>query len=171
MSSSRRIPPSRTCGKGNFLENAKAWTPDNPNATAYLPAHTGVRVILWDSKLFEDWGVEPLSAQPTVDEITEKAKAMTGKNPVTGEDNYGYWYQGKYLNWQFQALAHAMGANWGQVNEDGTWTINWNTPEYLAALNKLLELAQYAPAGALAADAMPQGLPERPERGRDHPRG
>jgi hypothetical protein len=144
--------------EGNFLENAKAWMPDNPSATAYLPPHTGVRVIHWDAKLFEDWGVEPLSADPTVDEITEKAKAMTGKNPVTGEDNYGYWYQGKYLNWQFQALAHAMGANWGQVNEDGTWTINWNTPEYVAALNKLLELAQYAPSGALAADAMPAGF-------------
>jgi ABC-type glycerol-3-phosphate transport system substrate-binding protein len=143
--------------EGNFLENATAWMPDNPDATAYLPPHTGVRVTLWDSKLFQDWGVEPLSADPTVEEITEKAKAMTGKNPVTGEDNYGYWYQGKYLNWQFQALAHAMGANWGQVNEDGTWTINWNTPEYVAALNKLLELAQYAPAGALAAEAMPEG--------------
>ena len=80
--------------EGNFLENAKAWMPDNPNATAYLPPHTGVRVTHWDSKLFADWGVEPLSAQPTVEEITEKAKAMTGKNPVTGEDNYGYWYQG-----------------------------------------------------------------------------
>src|SRR5262245_13616310 len=131
--------------EGNFLENAKAWMPDNPTATAYLPPHTGVRVTLWDSKLFEDWGVEPLSAEPTVEEITEKAAAMTGINPKTGEQNYGYWYQGKYLNWQFQALAHAMGADWGQVNEDGTWTINWNTPEYVAALDKLLELAQYAP--------------------------
>jgi hypothetical protein len=143
---------------GNFLESATAWMPDNPKATAYLPAYSGVRVIHYDAKLFEDWGVEPLSENPTVDEITEKAKAMTGTNPVTGEQNYGYWYQGEYLNWQFQTLAHAMGANWGQVNDDGTWTINWNTPEYLAAVNKLIELAQYAPDGALAASAMPEGF-------------
>ncbi|MCY7418340.1 MAG: hypothetical protein LH650_07570, partial [Chloroflexi bacterium] len=72
--------------------------------------------------------------------------------------NYGYWYQGKYAVWQYQALAHAMGANWGQVNDDGTWTINWNTPEYLAALKKFIELSKFAPAGALAADSMPQGF-------------
>jgi len=144
--------------EGNFLENATAWMPSNPKATAYLPAYSGVRVIHYDAKLFEDWGVEPLSENPTVDEITEKAAKLTGTNPVTGEQNYGYWYQGQYLSWQFQTLAHAMGANWGQVNDDGSWTINWNTPEYLAAVNKLIELAQYAPAGALAADAMPQGF-------------
>ena len=120
--------------EGNFLENSKAWTPDNPNGHHVPARYTGLRVIHWDAKLFEDWGVEPLSAKPTVDEITEKAKAMTGNNPVTGEQNYGYWYQGEYISWQFQTLAHAMGANWGQVNDDGTWTINWNTPEYLAGV-------------------------------------
>ncbi len=151
-------PTFQDVWEGSFLENAKAWTPDNPTATIFLPAYTGVRVIHWDSKLFEDWGVEPLSENPTVDEIAEKAAKMTGINPVTGEQNYGYWYQGEYLNWQFQTLAHAMGANWGTVNDDGSWTIDWDTPEYLAAVNKLLELAKYAPAGALAADAMPQGF-------------
>jgi multiple sugar transport system substrate-binding protein len=67
--------------EGNLLENSKAWTPDNPHATTFLPAYTGVRVIHWDSKLFDDWGVEPLSAQPTVEEIATKAAAMTGINP------------------------------------------------------------------------------------------
>jgi ABC-type glycerol-3-phosphate transport system substrate-binding protein len=108
--------------------------------------------------LFEQWGVEPLSLHPTLEEIEEKAAAMTGINPVTGEQNYGYWYQGKYLNWQFQAIAHALGANWGQVNADGSWTINWNTPEYLAGAEWLLKMSQYAPPGALAADVMPEGF-------------
>ncbi len=144
--------------EGDFLENAKGWTPDDPDATIFLPAFTGVRVIHWDAKLFKDWGIEPLSGQPSVDEIASKAAATTGINPVTGEQNYGYWYQGKYAVWQFQALAHAMGANWGQVNDDGTWTIDWNTPEYLAALKKFIELSKFAPGGALAADAMPQGF-------------
>lgn len=151
-------PTFQDVWEGDFLENAKGWTPDNPDATIFLPAFTGVRVIHWDAKLFTDWGVEPLSAQPTVDEIATKAAATTGINPVTGEQNYGYWYQGKYAVWQFQALAHAMGANWGQVNNDGTWTINWNTPEYLAALKKFIELSKFAPEGSLAADAMPQGF-------------
>src|SRR5262249_39669291 len=52
---------------------------------------------------------------------------------------------------------HAMGANWGQVNADGTLSINWNTPEYLAALKWLVGMTAYSPADALAADAMEPG--------------
>lgn len=83
---------------------------------------------------------------------------MTGKNPKTGEQNYGYWYQGKYINWQFQVIAHAFDAKWGQVNDDGTWTINWDSPEYLKSLEWLVNMNKYTPPGALAADAMPEGF-------------
>lgn len=143
---------------GDYLEQWRGWGPGNPDNQWALPYTGGNRVIHYDAVLFQQWGVEPLSLHPTLDEIREKAIKMTGKNPVTGEQNYGYWYQGKYINWQFQAIAHALGANWGQVNADGTWTINWNTPEYLAALEWLVEMAKYAPPGALAADAMPDGF-------------
>jgi multiple sugar transport system substrate-binding protein len=143
---------------GDYLEQWRGWGPGNPDNQWALPYSGGNRVIHYDSVLFEQWGVEPLSQHPTLDEIREKAAAMTGINPVTGEQNYGYWYQGKYINWQFQAIAHALGATWGQVNTDGTWTIDWNTPEYLAALEWLVEMNQYAPPGALAADAMPEGF-------------
>jgi ABC-type glycerol-3-phosphate transport system substrate-binding protein len=87
-----------------------------------------------------------------------KAAKMTGKNPVTGEQNYGYWFQGKYINWQFQAIAHAEGASWGKVNANGTLTITWNTPEYLKGLEWLVAAAKYAPPGALASDSMPDGF-------------
>jgi len=143
---------------GDTVHAYEGWTPDNPHALLGIPFKGGTRVIHYDSKLFTDWGVEPLAQQPTLQEIHDKAIAMTGKNPVTGEQNYGYWYQGKYINWQFQTIAHAMGANWGQVNDDGTWTINWDTPEYLAALNWLVDMSKYAPPGALASDAMPDGF-------------
>ncbi|NYE19034.1 extracellular solute-binding protein [Microbacterium immunditiarum] len=124
----------------------------------YLPSNTGIRVINWDAKLFEEWGVEPLSKNPTPDEVLEKAAELTGVNPVTGEQNYGYWYQGKYAVWQFLAIAHAMGADWGRVNPDGTMEIDWNTPEYLEALEWFVDAAQYAPDGALSSDAMPEGF-------------
>jgi len=143
---------------GDTIHAYEGWTPDNPHALLGIPFKGGTRVIHYDSKLFTDWGVEPLNVHPTLQEIHDKAIAMTGKNPVTGEDNFGYWYQGKYINWQFQTIAHAMGANWGQVNDDGSWTITWDTPEYLAALTWLVDMAKYAPAGALAADAMPDGF-------------
>lgn len=143
---------------GDYLEQWRGWGPGNPENQWALPYTGGNRVIHYDSVLFQQWGVEPLSLHPTLDEIKDKAAKLTGKNPVTGEQNYGYWYQGKYLNWQFQAIAHALGATWGQVNPDGSWTINWDTPEYLAALQWLVDMAKYAPPGALASDAMPEGF-------------
>lgn len=143
---------------GDNLAQWRGWGPGNPDNQWGLPYSGGNRVIHYDAKLFEDWGVEPLNLVPTLQEIEEKAKKMTGKNPKTGEQNYGYWYQGKYLNWQFQAIAHALGATWGKVNPDGTWTINWDTPEYLKAAEWLNMMKQYAPPGALASDAMPEGF-------------
>ena len=151
-------PTFKNVWPGDYLAQWRGWGPGNPDNQWALPYTGGNRVIHWDAKLFKDWGVDPLSMHPTLDEIEQKAKAMTGKNPVTGEQNYGYWYQGKYINWQFQAIAHAMGATWGKVNDDGTWTINWDTPEYLKALQWLVMMSKYAPPGALAADAMPDGF-------------
>ncbi|MEV0973339.1 extracellular solute-binding protein [Microtetraspora glauca] len=140
------------------LDAARSWGPDNAKSLFYLPNNTGIRVINWDAKLFKDWGVEPLSAKPTLQEIESKAARMTGKNPVTGEQNYGYWYQGKYAVWQFMAIAHAMGADWGSIKADGKLEINWNTPGYLQAMEWFVRMSTYAPKGALATEGMPQGF-------------
>lgn len=151
-------PTFKNVWPGDYLAQWRGWGPGNPDNQWALPYLGGNRVIHYDATLFQQWGQQPLSQHPTLDEIEQKAKAMTGKNPVSGEQNYGYWYQGKYINWQFQSIAHAMGANWGKVNDDGTWTINWDTPEYLSALKWLVMMSKYAPPGALASDAMPEGF-------------
>jgi multiple sugar transport system substrate-binding protein len=143
---------------GPSLEYGRGWSPDASSALVFLPAAADHRVIHWDAKLFADWGVEPLSANPTLAEVEEKAIKMTGKNPVTGEDNFGYWYQGKYAVWQFLAIGHAFGGTWGGPNDDGTTTINWNNPAYLEGLEWFVKMSEYAPAGSLAADAMPPGF-------------
>lgn len=59
-----------------------------------LPSAMGQRMIIYDKKLFDDWGVPYLSEHPTPEEVLEKAKQMTGKNPKTGEQNYGLWFEG-----------------------------------------------------------------------------
>lgn len=143
---------------GDSLQQWSGPGPDGKAGLWGLPYSGGNRVIHWDAKLFKDWGVEPLSEKPTLAEIEEKAAKMTGTNPVTGEENFGYWYQGKYVVWQFMAIAHAMGANWGEVGADGAWQIDWNTPEYEQALDWLVKMSKLAPPGALAADAMPEGF-------------
>jgi multiple sugar transport system substrate-binding protein len=151
-------PTFQNVWPGDTLAQWRGWGPGNPDNQWGVPYSGDSRVIQYDAVLFKQWGVEPLSLHPTLDEIQTKAAKMTGKNPVTGEQNYGYWIQGKYTNWQFQSIAHAFGAKWGQVNPDGSWTIHWNTPEYLKGLQWLVDMVKYAPPGALASDAMPEGF-------------
>jgi multiple sugar transport system substrate-binding protein len=143
---------------GTQLQTLQSWGPNNPKSLFYLPDNTGVRVINWDAQIFKDYGVAPLSLHPTLQEIQTKAAKLTGKDPVTGQQTYGYWYQGKYAVWQFMAIGDAMGANWGHVNANGTLTINWNTPQYLKAMTWFVMMSKYAPKGALASDAMPDGF-------------
>ena len=143
---------------GRQLETSQTWGPGDPKSLFYIPNNTGERVVNWDAKIFKDYGVEPLSKNPTLEEIAEKAPKLTGKDPVTGEQTYGYWYQGKYAVWQFLAIAHSMGASWGSVDDKGTLNVNWDTPEYVKALHWFVDMAKYAPKGALGSDGMPQGF-------------
>ena len=142
---------------GKQLETDKVWGPDAKHLY-YIPNNTGERVFNWDATIFADYGVAPLSKNPTLDEIATKAKALTGTDPKTGKQTYGYYYQGKYAVWQFLSIAHNMGANWGEVDASGKMKVNWNTPEYLKALQWFVDMSKYAPAGALASDGMPDGF-------------
>ena len=142
---------------GKQLEIDKVWGPDAQHLY-YIPNNTGERVFNWDATIFADYKVEPLSKNPTLDEIATKAKALTGTDPVTGKQTYGYYYQGKYAVWQFLSIAHSMGADWGTIDASGKMTVNWNTPTYLKALQWFVDMAKYAPAGALASDGMPDGF-------------
>jgi ABC-type glycerol-3-phosphate transport system substrate-binding protein len=115
-----------------------------------IPAVLGRRLIVYDKKLFEDWGVEPLSEKPTPAEILEKAKKMTGKNPKTGEPNYGLYWSGNSLNGStFVALCLAFGAKGAEGSLKDIKNIKWklNTPEMVKVMEWLKEAARLAPAG------------------------
>jgi ABC-type glycerol-3-phosphate transport system substrate-binding protein len=73
---------------GKQLETDKVWGPDAQHLY-YIPNNTGERVFNWDATIFADYGVEPLSKNPTLDEIATKAKALTGTDPKTGKQTYG----------------------------------------------------------------------------------
>ncbi len=143
---------------GSALQYDTSWGPKSPHSLFYLPDNTGIRVINWDAQIFKDYGVAPLPEHPTLQEIQADAIKMTGTDPVTHQQTYGYWYQGQYAVWQFMAIGDAMGASWGHTNANGTLTINWDTPKYLKALQWFVQMAKYAPKGALASDAMPNGF-------------
>ncbi|MBS4198229.1 extracellular solute-binding protein [Bacillus sp. FJAT-49732] len=129
-------------------ENSYSTVAFDGNTRFGLPAILGKRVTIYDKKMFEEWGVEPLSENPTPEEILDKAKQMTGKNPVTGEENYGLWWSGNSLNAStVVALTHAFGAV-GAVGSLGDLkNIEWklNEPEMVKVLEWIKEAAKYPP--------------------------
>lgn len=113
-----------------------------------LPAVLGKRITIYDKKLFEDWGVEELSENPTPEEILEKSAKMTGKNPVTGEKNYGLWFNGNNLNIStFVALTHAFKAEGAKGSLGNLKEIEWklNTPEMVKVMEWLKEASKLPP--------------------------
>ncbi|QNF26690.1 extracellular solute-binding protein [Metabacillus sp. KUDC1714] len=117
-----------------------------------IPAILGRRIIMYDKQLFDEWGVDYLSENPSPEEVLEKAKAMTGKNPKTGEQNYGIWWDGKALNASsFVALSHAFGASGGEGTLNDLKNIKWklNSPEMGKIFGWLEEAVKYAPPGIL----------------------
>ncbi|GGD93757.1 extracellular solute-binding protein [Paenibacillus nasutitermitis] len=113
-----------------------------------LPSVLGQRMPIMDNKIFEDWGVEPLSASPTPEEILEKALKMTGKNPKTGEENYGLWFSGNDASAStFFALAYAYGAGGGEGTVDKAKDIKWelNTPEMVKVFEWMAKAAAIPP--------------------------
>lgn len=122
------------------------------NSTVHvgLPFVAGQRYIIQDSKLFKDWGQELLPEVPTPELVLEKAKAMTGINPVTGEENYGLFFNPTELNGStLVALLSYYGANGGEGNMSDPGAIKWalNTPEFKKVLAWLDEAVKYAPPG------------------------
>jgi multiple sugar transport system substrate-binding protein len=113
-----------------------------------LPASTGRRMTVYDKQLFEQWGVERLSENPTPEEIFTKAVKMTGKNPVTGETNYGLWWSGNALNGStIVALSYAFNAPGAQGSLQDPANIKWqlNTPEMVKVLEWLKPAAKLPP--------------------------
>lgn len=139
-----------------YLEGVweSSYSTKSPDKSAHfgIPAVLGRRVTVYDKELFDQWGVEYLSENPTPEEILEKAKQMTGKNPETGEQNYGVWWDGKSLNLStFVALTHAFGVTGGEGTLDDPKNIEWNlnSPEMVKAFEWLVEASQYPPSDFL----------------------
>ncbi|MFU1793843.1 ABC transporter substrate-binding protein [Paenibacillus azoreducens] len=133
-----------------------SYSTKSPDGTKQfgIPVALGRRMTIYDKKLFEDWGVEPLSAKAAPQEILEKEKKMTGKNPKTGEDNYGLYWSGNSLNGStFVALTLAFGAKGAEGTLKDVKSIKWhlNTPEMVKVMEWLKEAAKLPPAGFVNA--------------------
>ncbi|ALC81510.1 MULTISPECIES: ABC transporter substrate-binding protein [Bacillus] len=144
----------------NQMDGWKTMGPDDEELKTYgLPVFGDTRFIYFDKKLFDDWGVEYLSENPTLEEIAEKAKKMTGKNPKTGEENYGVYFMGNHST-LFTLLNAVEGQNatWGSGFKFKDMKFQFNSPEMEKGLNWLLDLKQYAPKGLVSAQGSEKWL-------------
>lgn len=134
----------------NQVEGWKAMGPNDKELQIYgLPFIGDTRFIAYDKKIFKDWGVEPLSANPTPEEILEKAKKMTGTNPKTGKQNYGAFYAGADAADSVMNVAEAYGGTWGKGFLFKGMEVNFNSPQMVKALKWMSDLNANAPKGTL----------------------
>lgn len=143
------------------VDGWKTMGPNDQEPQIYgLPFIGDARLIVFDSKLFEDWGVEPLSESPTIEEIVEKAAAMTGTNPKTGEQNYGLTFNGSDAADTVMNINESLGGQWGEGFLWKNMKLNFDSDTMIQALDWLKEAAKYAPAGVLAGQGSENFLRE-----------
>lgn len=140
----------------------KSLGPDDDDEKIYgLPEEGDTRVTVYDKELFEQWGVEELSDEPTMDEILEKAKKMTGKNPETGEKNYGIWFRGDYDSaFTLVNAAESQDGQWGSGYDWDEVEFDFDSNEMKKGMEWLKDLSEYAPDGILSDQGDEQWLTE-----------
>ncbi len=136
------------------VEGWKVQSPNDTEPQIYsLPLNSDGRSTGYDKEIFDQWGVEYLSPQPTLEEIMEKAAMMTGTNPVTGEENYGIGWKGADSGDLFVNIAEGHGGTWGEGNLFNELTYNFNTEPFVQAAQYMKDLLPYAPEGVVAGAA------------------
>jgi ABC-type glycerol-3-phosphate transport system substrate-binding protein len=132
------------------VDGWKAAGPNDKENHIYgLPLIGDTRYIAYDKKIFDDWGVPYFSAAPTVEEVLEAAKKMTGRNPKTGEQNFGVFYRGTDADDTLMNLNEYYGGSWGSGIRFREMKVSFNTPSMAKAAETLRQLTAYAPSGIM----------------------
>lgn len=73
--------------------------PDDSGKIFGIPVTVACNAIVYDSQLFEEWGVEEPTADMSFADLADLAEKMTGTNPVTGRNNYGGHLFSTWTEW------------------------------------------------------------------------
>lgn len=115
-----------------------------------LPMSANQSYTMQDAVLFAQWGEELLPEAPTPQQILDKAKAMTGLNPVTGVQNYGLYFDPEDQNGAtliaLLSYYHAQSGS-GTMAEPSAMELAINTPEFKRALEWMNEAVMYMSPG------------------------
>ncbi|GIO44397.1 extracellular solute-binding protein [Paenibacillus apis] len=144
------------------VEGWKAMGPSDQDLQVYgLPFIGDSRVIVYDRQLFDDWGVEYLSESPTIEEVLEKASKMTGKNPKTGEQNYGLTFKGGDAADTVMNINESLGGQWGTGFLWKDMKLEFDSETMVQATDLLKEALKYAPEGTMAGQGAENFLTEK----------
>lgn len=143
------------------VDGWKAMGPDDQELQIYgLPFIGDARVIVYDKQLFDEWGVEYLSESPTIEEVMEKASKMTGKNPKTGEQNYGLTFKGADAADTVMNINESLGGQWGTGFLWKDMKLNFESETMVKSIDWLKEAIKYAPEGVMAGQGSENFLTE-----------
>ncbi|MCI3921096.1 extracellular solute-binding protein [Paenibacillus sp. TRM 82003] len=132
------------------VDGWRAMGPNDKEPEIYsLPFIGDARLIVYDKKLFDDWGVEYLSESPTIEEIMEKAAKMTGTNPKTGEPNYGLTFNGNDAADTVMNVNESKGGQWGTGFLWKDMKLEFDSATMIESAEWLKEAMKYAPEGVL----------------------
>lgn len=133
------------------IDGWKVAGPSDSDLRIYgFPLLGDTRLIGYDKKIFDDWGVPYLSKNPTVEEVLAAAAKMTGKNPKTGEQNYGIAWRGTDSDDTLTNLAEYYGGRWGSGLRNRELKLEFNSPAYIQAAQTLKQMLAYAPSGLMS---------------------
>ncbi|MDF2962823.1 MAG: sugar transporter substrate-binding protein [Paenibacillus sp.] len=137
ISSSLYTGPLEVDKNGHLVNNA-------------LPIAVDASGIYYDKTIFNDFGVPPLSTNPTWDEILEKAKKLTGKNPRTGEQTYGVFTRipSDQVGYNVSIIANTFGADMGKMGyKEYLNRVSLNSEGMVKAASFFKSLMPYTPPG------------------------
>lgn len=121
------------------------WT-THPKTIIAVPADLDTLSLAYDKKIFQDYGLTPLSTHPTIEEVVRDAQKLTGKDPRTGQKTYGLWYdprgQSHVLLYYF-----GHGINFGRLDPKHPAEIAFDTPQIKSDIKQILSISAYAPPG------------------------
>jgi len=126
--------------------------PEATNNIYGLPLTMNNYCIVYDTKLFDQWGVDYPTEDTTMHELVEMAKKMTGKNPVTGQQNYGAYLTSFWMEWYAISYDAVKSMKLDTMNIEDFDTEKYieyikDSPEVLEYFNDMADLVASAPKG------------------------
>lgn len=143
-----------------FIEPAVYYTkyksynyPEATNKIFGLPMTMACNVCVYDKKLFSDWGMKVPDENATMDDLVNMAVKMTGKNPVTGKQNYGAFIGATWLEWY--AISYDAVKS---IKSDDMKISGLNKSEYVDYIKNSPEVLNYFNAIQKLVSSSPEGI-------------